>query len=131
MKKIADRIAATVAIVFSGLSLAEGSQVLLRLSIPDYIVFTPLLIYNVIMGVVGIYVGVQIFRRQKNSLKYSTIVALFHISTLVTVSLLYFISSAVSTHSVNAMILRSSLWLIVTISVLLSKRNFTELKEKL
>ncbi len=126
MKKTVDRITAIVAMIFSALSLVEGSRILLGLSIPDYTVFIPLLIYNIIMGGMGIYVGVQIFRRHKNSLRYSTIVTLFHISTLVTIGLLYFISSAVSEHSLHAMILRSVLWLIITITLWMSNKYLTE-----
>ena len=128
MKKSVDRITAIAAIIFSALSLVEGSQVFLRFSVPDYTVFTPLLIYNIIMGGVGIYVGVEIFRRHKNSLRYSTIVTLFHISTLVTIGLLDFISNTVSEHSVNAMILRSALWLVFTIALWISNNYLNEQK---
>lgn len=131
MKKLVNRITAISAILFSALSLVEGSRVLFGFSIPEYIVFTPLLIYNVIMGFVGIFAGVQIFRLHKNSLRYSTIITLFHISTLITISLLFFISSVVSAHSVNAMVLRSIIWLIITIAVLLSNRYFNKQQERL
>ncbi|MEW6508873.1 MAG: hypothetical protein AB1432_14120 [Bacteroidota bacterium] len=124
MKKLLINIVSTIVIIFSLLSIWEGSRVLLGISVPDYKVFAPLLIYNVVMGFVGVVVGITIFIRHKYSIRYSSIVTLFHISTLITISLLYFNTSSVSAHSINAMIIRSALWLLTTISLLFSNRIF-------
>lgn len=130
MRTAADRIAATIAIIFSVLSFIEGMQVVLKISIPDYIVFTPLLVYNILMSVAGILGGVQIFRRNKNAIRYSVVITLFHISTLASISLLYLFDSYISMHSLTAMIIRSSIWLIITITLLVNYRINHEKKDK-
>jgi len=131
MRTAADRIAATIAIIFSVLSFIEGMQVALKISIPDYIVFTPLLVYNILMSVVGVLGGIQIFRRNKNAIRYSVVITLSHISTLASISFLYLFDSYISMHSLTAMIIRSSIWLIITITLLVNYRNNHEQKEKI
>lgn len=130
MKNLMNRITAIVAMIFSALSIIEGSRVLLKVSVPDYIVFTPLLIYNIILGAVGVYIGILILRRHKLSLRYSIIVTFFHVSVLITVSLLYLFSSFISDHSVNAMLVRVVVWLIITITVSYSNKHSIEQKGK-
>ncbi|MGK9475413.1 hypothetical protein [Melioribacter sp. OK-6-Me] len=52
MNKSIRIISAIIAILFSLMTIVEGSKVLLGITIQDYTVFTPVLIYNVIMGIV-------------------------------------------------------------------------------
>lgn len=122
MNKITKIITAIAAITFSVLSLVEGSRVLLEISVPEYVVFTPLLIYNIIMGITGVFVGVQIFQKHTSSLRNSAAISLFHISILITICLLYFFDSVVSIHSVYAMIFRAVLWLLITITIWASNK---------
>ncbi|HOJ06414.1 MAG: hypothetical protein HND40_11480 [Ignavibacteriota bacterium] len=130
MKKTANIITAIAAIIFSALSIVEGSRVLLGISVPEYVVFTPLLIYNIIMGITGVYAGVQIFRQHISSLRNSAVISLFHISILITISLLYFFDSVVSIHSVYAMIFRTVLWLIITITIWASNKYLQTKREE-
>ncbi|MDY0083230.1 MAG: hypothetical protein RBR74_08630, partial [Ignavibacteriaceae bacterium] len=129
-QKLETIITAALARIFSLLSVVEGLKVLIKVSTPDYIVFTPLLIYNIIMGVIGFYVGIQIFRQHINSLRNSAVISLFHISILSVISLLYLFDSAVSLHSVYAMIFRTVLWLSITITIWASNKYLKTIKEK-
>lgn len=111
MKKgIYIKIAAGVAVLFSLLTIVEGTKVLLGITIPEYVVFTPLLVYNVTMGVVGLFVGTALWIFYRWSLKLTIIVAAAHFSVLLIVAAIYLIGGSISLHSVNAMIIRTVVW---------------------
>lgn len=112
-KTIYKKIAASVAIVFSILSITEGSQVLLGITQPDYVVLTPLLIYNVIMGIVGLFVGVMIWVNHSKTLIFTSTVIAVHLSVLMIVVAIYFSIGTVALHSVKAMGIRSFVWLAI------------------
>jgi len=114
-KNIFMKIAATVAVVFSLLTIVEGSQVLLGITQQDYIVFTPLLIYNVVMGIVGLFVGVLIWFNNKKALTLTSIVTVLHLIVLVVVAIIFISDGPVAMHSVQAMIIRSAVWLAITL----------------
>ncbi|MBZ0199722.1 MAG: hypothetical protein K8H86_07640 [Ignavibacteriaceae bacterium] len=116
-KIILKKIAATVAVVFSLLTIVEGSQVLFGITQPDYYVLKPLLVYNIIMGFVGIAVGVIIWINLTKALRFTLLVAAAHLTVLFIVLIIYISNSAVAAHSVNAMIIRSLIWFAVTITI--------------
>jgi len=113
-KTIIIKIAATVTVLFSLLSIVEGCQVLLGATQQEYIVFTPLLIYNVIMGIVGLFVGVLIWVNHKKALTLTSIVTVIHLIVLIIVAVIFISDGPVSMHSVQAMIIRSVVWLAIT-----------------
>jgi len=76
-------IAAVIAIIFSLLTIVEGSTVLLGISEQDYTVFKPLLVYNVIMGVVGLFAGSIIWFNPKKAMTYTEIILAAHITVMV------------------------------------------------
>ncbi len=126
MKKILfRRIAAGVAVIFSILTTVDGFQVLLGISKPDYIVLQPLLIYNVIMGVVGVIVGVMLWLNRARALKLAVIVTSMHLIVLALVSIMYLASGVVALHSVQAMGLRSIVWLGIVWLTWMSKKSST------
>ena len=114
-KTIFVKIAATVAVLFSLLTIVEGSQVLLGLTQQDYIVFTPLLIYNVVMGIVGLFVGVLIWVKHKKALSLTSIVTVLHLIVLIIVAVIFISDGPVAMHSVQAMTIRSVIWLAITL----------------
>lgn len=116
-KTIYKKITASVAALFSFLTIVEGSQVLLGITQPDYIVFTPLLIYNVFMGVVGVIVGVMIWMNHARALRYAVIATAAHLTVLLIVWVIYVSNSTVALHSVNAMIIRSFVWMAITLVI--------------
>ena len=97
-KSIYKKIAAIIAIIFSLLTIVEGSQVLLGITQPEFIVLTPLLIYNVIMGIIGLLVSGTIWLNHKKVMTYIKIVLIF-----VTWRILYF-SGAAESSGVRALI---------------------------
>lgn len=112
-KTIYKKIMACIAIVFSLLTIVEGLQVLLGITIPEYIVLTPLLIYNVIMGIVGLFVGVMIWVNHRKALTFTIIIMSAHLIVLLIVSVIYFSNGTVALHSVEAMSIRSVVWLAI------------------
>ena len=114
-KNIYKKIAAAVAFVFSLLTIVEGSQVLLGITQQEYIVFTPLLIYNVAMAIVGIFVGGMIWLNYKKALTLTSIVTLLHLIVLVVVAVIFISDGPVAMHSVQAMGIRSGVWLVITL----------------
>jgi len=116
-KNVFIKIAAVVAVLFSLLTVVEGLQVLLGITNPEYIVLTPLLIYNVIMGIVGMFVGVMIWANHRQALKFTTIVFAAHIIVLIFLGAIYFSNGAVALHSVKAMSIRSVVWLAIVWAV--------------
>ena len=109
-KKIYKTITAGVAMVFSVASIVEGTKVLFGISQPDYIVFTPLLVYNVIMGVIGVFGGVIIWMNHRRALNLVTTIAVVHFFVLLLIVAVYLLSGTVALDSVQAMILRSLIW---------------------
>ena len=114
-KNLYNKIAASVAIIFSLLTIIEGTQVLFGLTQQEYIVFTPLLIYNVLMGVVGVITGVALWLNHKKVLILIKIVTGAHLVVLLTVGVIYLTSNAVAMHSLQAMSIRVVLWLAIAL----------------
>lgn len=122
-KTIYKKIAASVAVVFSILSIKEGSQVLLGITLPDYVVLTPLLIYNVAMGGIGVLVGIALWLNHRWALLLTTIVAAAHIIVLFVVGVLYFSGGAAAMHSIQAMSIRVVVWLVIALLVWKSNQS--------
>jgi hypothetical protein len=82
---------------------------------PAYIVLTPLLIYNVFMGFVGIMTGVAFWMNHKKAVILIKIVAGAHLVVLLTIGVIYFSTAAVAIQSVQAMSLRMVIWSIISL----------------
>ncbi|MCK9281287.1 MAG: hypothetical protein M0P71_11745 [Melioribacteraceae bacterium] len=118
MKKVIyRRIGAAIALIFSLLTIVEGSQVLFGTVQPDHFVLKPLLIYNVLMGIVGIIAGVVIWINCKRALLLTTIITFLHFIVLFTVEFIFYFRGSVAEHSVVAMIIRVAIWLVVLVLV--------------
>ncbi len=120
--------ASGLAITFSFLTVTEGSMVLLGITIQDYKVFLPLLVYNVIMGVVGLFVGAAIWVNHKKAIATIKMLLIIHSAVFVIVSVLYLYSDVVAMHSVQAMIIRVVVWVVISIMVL--KINQSRIKDE-
>lgn len=114
-KTIFIKIAASVVILFSFLTIVEGSQILLGITQQEYIVFTPLLIYNIAMAIVGLLVGVLIWLNHKKALINTSIVTVLHLIVLIVVAVIFISDGSVAMHSVQAMTIRSVVWLAITL----------------
>ena len=114
-KTIFVKIAATVAVLFSLLTIVEGSQVLLGVTKQEYIVFAPLIIYNVAMAIVGLFVAIMIWINHKNALTITSIVTALYLIVLIIVAVIFISDGPVAMHSVQAMTIRSVVWLAITL----------------
>lgn len=124
-------IAAVIAIIFSLLTIVEGSQVLLGLSVPGYSIFTPLLVYNIIMGLIGLFTSFVIWANTKKAMTYIKIILAAHTTVMAIVIFIHLMSTAISMHSVHAMIVRVAVWLMIASLIWKSNksiinRNITE-----
>jgi hypothetical protein len=121
-KDIYKKIAAIIAIIFSLLTIVEGSQVLLGITHPEFVVLTPLLIYNVIMGIIGLLVSGTIWLNHNKVMAFTIIVLIAHLSVLVVVGGIYMLSNAVALHSVQAMIIRVIVWFVIVLIIRFTNR---------
>ncbi len=109
------KMTSAVAIIFSILTIVEGSQILVGTTQQDYIVFTPLLIYNVAMGIVGLFIGALIWVNHKKSLMLTSIVTVLHLTVLIIVAVIFISDGPIAMHSIQAMTIRSVVWLAITL----------------
>lgn len=112
-KSVLIKITAAVALIFSSLTIGEGSLVLFKISTPAYTVFAPLLIYNILMGLAGFYVALTIWKNEMHARKYSLIVFVMHLTVFFISAIIYSTSDLVALDSVKAMALRSLIWFAV------------------
>ena len=111
MKNILLKIAAAVALIIGLMAAITGTRVLTGSFIPDYNVLPWLVYYNVFMGLASIFTGILIWKKHSKALTFTIGITAGHISVLL--SLLTIFNSIVAHHSINAMIFRSSIWLIL------------------
>lgn len=116
-------IAALIAIIFSFITVVEGSKVLFGSTVQDYTVFIPLLVYNVFMGIVGLFDGVAIFVNHKKAVTFTKTVLIMHSAVLIIITLLYLLSDVIAIHSVQAMIIRVVFWIVISILVWKSSQS--------
>lgn len=112
-RKILQRGAAVIAFGFSLLTIIEGSRVLLHIVQPDYIVLQWLLIYNVVMGVVGVVTSVALWMNHRTARTFAVMIMLAHFVVLAIVAAIFHSNGNVSAHSIQAMILRTGIWLLI------------------
>lgn len=104
------RAAAGVAAAFSLLTITEGSRVLLGVTQPDYVVLTPLLIYNVIMGVVGCIAGAALWLNRRHARILTATLGAAHVIVLLIAEAMFLSGGPVALHSVQAMTMRAVIW---------------------
>ena len=107
------KLVASLAIVFSLLSIVEGLKVLSGIKIPEYLVFTPLLIYNIFMGVIGFITGMLLWLNYKKIVILVKIILGAHLIVLLIIGILFLISNVTAFQSLQAMIIRVIIWLII------------------
>ncbi len=113
--KIVIKIVAVVAAIMGLMAVITGSRVLLGVFDPGYQYFTTLISYNVIMGVVSITAGIYIWKRNSKGLFFAYFITIAHIIVFLLLKTVY--SDIVADHSVNAMTVRSVLWIIFSVII--------------
>ena len=108
--KLGQRILAVAAIAFGLVTLVEGGKVLAGAD-PGYVVFRPLLIYNVIMGLAYVAAGIAMWRSLERGRFAAATIFLLNLLVLAGIGYLYANGYAIAKNSVFAMTVRTSVWL--------------------
>lgn len=112
---IVRKIVSVIAVLFSLLSIIEGLKVLLGISNQKYIVFVPLLIYNLVMAFVGLIVGGMIWFNSNKVFKRTSTITIIHLIVLITLVVIFITNGPVAPKSIKAMVIRSGVWLAITL----------------
>lgn len=121
MKKkndIIQRIASVIAAAFGLLTIFVGGQTLLGYSDPGYTVFTPLLIFNSLMGFVYVGSGYLIWKNINSGSLSAKIIFLINVTVLVLILVFYLTGELVAFESIKAMFFRTGVWLIIWVGLL-------------
>jgi len=113
------KIASIIALIVGVMSIYAGSKVLLGIDFKNYNVLVWLVSYNVIFGFISVAVSYLIWSNNKKA----TMLILFVLSMHFAVFLyLKFISTTAASESINAMIFRTTIWIIIVILTILAPR---------
>ncbi len=115
------RLIALVAFVMGAMAVVAGGKVLMGLSTPDYHVIPWLVKYNVIMDVISIVVAALLWFKNFWGKIGAVFITSGHI--LVLLLLLTLLSDQAAEHSVNAMTVRSTVWILLTAFIKKNYRN--------
>jgi len=106
------RLLALVALLFGLVTIVTGTRVLAG-SDPGYPVYQPLLVYNVALGFAYIAAGVLAWRSAQRGKRAALAIFALNLVVLAAIAWLYSSGGAVAPESVRAMILRTSVWLVL------------------
>jgi hypothetical protein len=116
-------VLALVAILFGLLTLVAGSRVLLG-GDPGYVVYLPLLVYNTVMGLFYVGAGWLIWRSVHRGKQAAAMICLLNLLVLALVAWLRSQGQGVALESVQAMMLRTGVWLLLFLGLAwLSRRR--------
>ncbi len=99
-----------VALVFGLATLVAGTRVLAG-SDPGYVVFEPLLVFNVAMGFAYIGAGVLAWRSLAWGTRAALAIFVLNLVVLAAIAWLHWSDGPVAVESVRAMTLRTAVWL--------------------
>lgn len=110
--KILQNILISIAVLFGLLTIFAGTRVLLGAD-PGYIVFRPLLIYNVVMGIVYVAAGLIAWRNIKQGMHVAATIFFLNLIVLTTIYFLYREGNLIAIDSLRAMSLRTVVWFVL------------------
>jgi len=111
--KILKKISVFLALFIGIMSVMAGSRVLLGIDVKDYNVLPLLVVYNVILGIVSIFVAFLIFKEKPIAKKFSILILLFHFIVFIIV---FFIVKEAAFQSKMAMLFRTFVWGLIVLS---------------
>ncbi|MCB0284485.1 MAG: hypothetical protein KDF60_18015 [Calditrichaeota bacterium] len=109
------RIAASAAVLIGIMAVIVGTRTLIGSNDPGYTTFNLLIIYNVVMGLVSLVAGYQIWNGYALAQKLSGVILLGHIAVLVMLVTIF--NDIIAIQSIKAMIFRVGVWLVIFITV--------------
>jgi hypothetical protein len=104
-----------VAAVFGVATLFAGGRVLLG-SDPGYRVFPPLLVFNTIMGLAYLAVGIMIWRSPRVGRAGAGTIFMLNVVALITIVGVYSAGGGVAVDSLQAMSFRTGVWMALFLS---------------
>ena len=120
MRKVVAAVA-IAAVLFGVVTLVAGVRVLLG-SDPGYVVYLPLLRFNTIMGAVYVAVGVIAWWNLRLGVYGAAAICVLNLAALAAISYLYTPNGAIASTSVQAMTLRTVIWLALFLILAWSRR---------
>ena len=113
---------AIAAVLFGVVTMIAGARVLLGAD-PGYVVYLPLLGFNAVMGVAYAAVGVIAWRRPRFGVYGAAAIFLANLLALAAIGYLYTPNGAIAATSVQAMTLRTVVWLVFLLALAWSSRR--------
>ena len=113
---------AIAAVLFGVVTMVAGARVLLGAD-PGYVVYVPLLRFNAIMGVAYAAVGVVAWRRLRFGVYGAAAIFAANLFALAAIGYLYTRNGAIAATSVQAMTLRTVVWLVFLLALAWSSRR--------
>jgi hemerythrin-like domain-containing protein len=107
--RIARRSVAVLAAAFGIVTVFVGSRVLAGRE-PGFVVFRPLLVYNIAMGVIYVLAGWQAWRDARRGRVWAGTIAGLNLLVLLVIAALHFRGSGVAVQSLWAMTFRTIVW---------------------
>ncbi|MCL7761881.1 hypothetical protein MPF19_00540 [Polaribacter sp. Z014] len=114
-------IGAVFALFLGVMSAFAGTTVLLGAESKDYNVLKWLVIYNVVLGVISIVTAFLIWKNVPISKKLILVILGMHFSIFL---YLKFISETVAVESIQAMVFRVSVWVVIAILIIVIPKYF-------
>lgn len=110
--KISQRVLVFLGVVFGAVTIFASFRVLAGVN-PGYEVFTPLLVYNLLMGFVYIAVGVVGWFSLERGKQGALAILVLNLLVLVAVVVVYRLNAGIAVESLAAMALRTFVWLVI------------------
>ncbi|WP_111707647.1 hypothetical protein [Lutibacter citreus] len=114
------KTASILAFIIGAMSIFAGSKVLLGIDTKNYTVLNWLVIYNVIFGFISIIAAYLIWLKHKFTKKAIVFILASHLMLLF---YLYFFNKNVASESINAMVFRTSIWVVIALLTLAFKNQ--------
>lgn len=113
---------AIAALMFGVVTMIAGARTLLGAD-PGYVVYLPLLRFNTIMGVVYVAVGAIAWWSLRLGFYGSAAICVLNLVALGVISYLYTPNGSIASTSIQAMIFRTVVWLVLFLVLAWSRRR--------
>lgn len=114
--KLVQRVLSVIAMLFGIATLVAGLRVLLGAD-PGYAVYQPLLFFNTVMGVAYVAAGIAAWFSTSRGWRAALSIFGFNAIALAMIAYLHAVPGTVALESVQAMILRTAVWLVLALGL--------------
>ena len=122
--RVVKRSLAFIAIAFGVLTLVAGGRVLAG-NDPGYVVYRPLLFFNTSMGVAYVVTGFLMLSKSRLGKLAAAAIFLMNVIVFAFIGYLYANSDVVAIDSIQAMTLRTGVWLALFLGMVWLQRSVT------